>query len=39
MTGTVAAQLSAQPFFAALTDSQRGALAEDGTTVTLAARQ
>src|SRR6266571_8255754 len=37
MTGTVAARLSAQPFFAALTDSQRGALAEDGTAVTFAA--
>jgi CRP/FNR family transcriptional regulator, cyclic AMP receptor protein len=37
MTGTVAARLSAQPFFAALTDSQRGALAEDGTAVTYAA--
>ena len=37
MTGTVAARLSAQPFFAALTDSQRGALAEDGTAVTFTA--
>lgn len=37
MTGTVAARLLAQPFFAALTDSQRGALAEDGTAVTFAA--
>jgi CRP/FNR family transcriptional regulator, cyclic AMP receptor protein len=37
MTGTVAARLSAQPFFAALTDPQRAALAEDGTAVTFAA--
>jgi CRP-like cAMP-binding protein len=37
MTGTVAARLSAQPFFAVLTDSQRGALAGDGTAVTFAA--
>jgi hypothetical protein len=37
MTGTVAARLSAQPFFAALTDSQRGELAEDGTAVTFTA--
>jgi CRP/FNR family transcriptional regulator, cyclic AMP receptor protein len=37
MTGTVAARLSAQPFFAALTDSQGGALAGDGTAVTFAA--
>jgi hypothetical protein len=37
MTGTVAARLSAQTFFAGLTDSQRGALAEDGTAVTFAA--
>ena len=37
MTGTVAARLSAQPFFAALTDAQRAALAEDGTTVTFTA--
>ena len=33
MTGTVAARISAQPFFAALTDTQRAALAEDGMTV------
>ena len=37
MTGTVAALLSAQPFFAALTGSQREALAEDGTAVMVAA--
>jgi CRP-like cAMP-binding protein len=37
MTGTVAARLSAQPFFAVLTDSQCGALAGDGTAVTFAA--
>ena len=37
MTGTVAARLSAQPFFAVLTDAQRAALAEDGTAVTFAA--
>lgn len=37
MTGTVAARLSAQPFFAALTDSQRKALAEDGAAVTFPA--
>ena len=32
MTGTMAARISAQPFFAALTDTQRAALAEDGIT-------
>jgi len=37
MTGTVAARLSVHPFFAALTDSQRGTLAEDGTAVTFTA--
>jgi CRP/FNR family transcriptional regulator, cyclic AMP receptor protein len=37
MTGTVAARISAHPFFAALTDTQRAALAEDGVTVTFAA--
>src|SRR5689334_9048254 len=37
MTGMVAARLSAQPFFAALTDTQRAALAEDGITVTFTA--
>ena len=39
MTGTVAARISAQPFFAALTDAQRAALAEDGVAVTFAAGQ
>lgn len=33
MTGTVAARISAHPFFAALTDDQRAALAGDGTAV------
>src|SRR5207302_10831961 len=37
MTSTVAARLSAQPFFAVLTEAERGALAEDGTAVTFAA--
>jgi CRP/FNR family cyclic AMP-dependent transcriptional regulator len=37
MTGTVAARLSAQPFFAVLTEAERGALAEDGTVVAFAA--
>ena len=37
MTGTVAARLSAQPFFAVLTEAERAALAEDGTMVTFAA--
>lgn len=36
MTGTVAARIAAHPFFAALTDGQRGALAGDGAAVTLA---
>jgi CRP/FNR family transcriptional regulator, cyclic AMP receptor protein len=39
MTGPVAARISAQPFFAALTDTHRAALAEDGITVTFAAGQ
>ena len=39
MTGTVAARIAAQPFFAALTDTQRAALAEDGVAVTFAAGQ
>ena len=33
MTGTVAARISAHPFFAALTDEQRAALAEVGAAV------
>jgi CRP/FNR family transcriptional regulator, cyclic AMP receptor protein len=33
MTGTVAARISAHSFFAALTDEQRAALAEDGAGV------
>ncbi|MGD0245055.1 MAG: cyclic nucleotide-binding domain-containing protein [Streptosporangiaceae bacterium] len=33
MTDTVAARISAQPFFAVLTDTQRAVLAEDGITV------
>ena len=33
MTGMVAARISAHPFFAALTDQQRAALAEDGSAV------
>jgi CRP/FNR family transcriptional regulator, cyclic AMP receptor protein len=37
MTDTVAARLSAQPFFAVLTDSQRETLAVHGTAVTFAA--
>jgi len=37
MTGPLAARLSAQPFFAALTDTQRATLAEDGITVTFTA--
>ena len=37
MTGTGAARISAYPFFAALTDTQRAALAEDGAAVTLTA--
>ena len=39
MTATVAARLSAHPFFAALTDEQRTALAEDGTAVMFTAGQ
>ena len=37
MTETVAARISAHPFFAALTDDQRAALAEDGAAVTFTA--
>jgi CRP/FNR family cyclic AMP-dependent transcriptional regulator len=37
MTDSLTARLSAQPFFAALTGTQRAALAEDGTAVTFAA--
>ena len=37
MTDTVAARISAHPFFAALTDDQRAALAEDGAAVTFTA--
>jgi len=37
MTGTVTARISAHPFFAALADAQRAALAEDGTAVTFTA--
>ena len=33
MTDTLAARISAHPFFAALTDDQRAALAEDGAAV------
>jgi len=39
MTGAVAARISAHPFFAALTGTQRAALAEDGTAVTFAVGQ
>ena len=39
MTSTVAARISAQPFFVALTDAQRAALSEDGITVTFTAGQ
>jgi CRP/FNR family cyclic AMP-dependent transcriptional regulator len=39
MTTTVAARISAHPFFAALTDQQRAALARDGRAVTFAAGQ
>ena len=39
MTSTVAARISAQPFFAALTDTQRAALAEDGITVSFTAAE
>jgi len=37
MTGTVFARISAHPFFAALTDEQRAALAANGSAVTFAA--
>ena len=37
MTDTVAARISAHPFFAALTDPQRAVLAQDGTAVTFTA--
>jgi CRP/FNR family transcriptional regulator, cyclic AMP receptor protein len=37
MTGTVAARISAQPFFGALTDQQRAALAMEGAAVTFTA--
>jgi len=37
MTGTLAARISAHPFFAALTDEQRAALAGDGAAVAFAA--
>jgi CRP/FNR family transcriptional regulator, cyclic AMP receptor protein len=37
MTGTVTTRISAQPFFAVLTDAQRGVLARDGTAVTVTA--
>jgi CRP/FNR family transcriptional regulator, cyclic AMP receptor protein len=37
MRGTVAARISAHPFFASLTDEQRAALARDGAAVTFAA--
>jgi CRP/FNR family cyclic AMP-dependent transcriptional regulator len=36
MTGTVAARISAHPFFAAFTSEQRAALAGDGSVVTFA---
>jgi len=39
MTSTVAARISAHPFFAALTDQQRAALARDGRAVTFTAGQ
>jgi CRP-like cAMP-binding protein len=39
MTGTVAARVSAHPFFATLTDEQRAALAGDGAAVIFAAGQ
>jgi CRP-like cAMP-binding protein len=39
MTGTVAARISAHPFFAALTDQQRAALAADGKAVTFTSGQ
>jgi CRP/FNR family cyclic AMP-dependent transcriptional regulator len=37
MTDTVGTRISAHPFFAALTDTQRAALAEDGITATFPA--
>jgi len=39
MTGTVAARISAHPFFAGLTDTQRSSLAEDGRAVMFTAGQ
>ncbi len=39
MTGTVAARISDHRFFAALSDEQRAALAEDGVAVTFTAGQ
>ena len=39
MTGTVAARISAHPFFAALTDAQLAALSEDAITETFTAGQ
>jgi CRP/FNR family transcriptional regulator, cyclic AMP receptor protein len=39
MTPAVAARIAAHPFFAALTDTQRAALAEDGMAVTFTAGQ
>lgn len=39
MTGPLAARISAHPFFAALTDAQRAALAEDAITETFTAGQ
>ena len=39
MTGTMAARISAHPFFAALTDAQLAALAEDAITETFTAGQ
>ena len=39
MTGTVAARISAHPFFAALTHEQRAALARDGSAVLFMAGQ
>ena len=37
MTPALAARISAHPFFAALTDTQLAALAQDGTAVTFTA--
>ena len=39
MTGTMGARISAHPFFAALTDTQRAALAEDAITESFTAGQ